>query len=47
MPEYVLEESDKESNDIVAYDTETSHYMTVANRDQREKRDRCCADPGH
>ena len=33
-PEYVLEDSGDESNDIVAYDTEMSHYMTVTNREQ-------------
>ena len=32
-PEYVLEDSGEESDDIVAYDMEMSHYMTVANRD--------------
>ena len=32
-PEYVLEDSGDESDDIVAYDTETSHYMTVADRE--------------
>ena len=32
--EYVLEDSGKESDDIVAYDTETSCYTTVANRDR-------------
>ena len=34
VPAYVLEDSGEESDDIVAYDTETSCYMTVANRDQ-------------
>ena len=33
MPEYVLEDSGDESDDIVAYDTEMSHYMTVADRE--------------
>ena len=46
-PEYVLEDSGDESNDIVAYDTEMSHYMTVTNREQREKRDRCRANHPH
>ena len=32
-PEYVLEDSSEESDDIVAYDTETSHYTTVADRE--------------
>ena len=40
VPEYVLEDSADESNDIVAYDMETSHYTTIADREQREKRDR-------
>ena len=42
-PEYVLEDSGKESDDIVAYDMETSCYTTVADRDRQEKRDRCHA----
>ena len=33
-PEYVLEASGDESDDIVAYDMETSHYTTVADREQ-------------
>ena len=32
-PEYVLEDSGDESNDIVVYDMETSRYMTVTNRE--------------
>ena len=32
-PEYVLEDSGNESDDIVAYDMETSHYMTIADRE--------------
>ena len=28
-----------DSDDIVAYDTETSHYTTIADRNRREKRD--------
>ena len=28
-----------DSDDIVAYDTETSHYTMVANRRRRERRD--------
>ena len=43
VPEYVLEDSREEFDDIVVYDTETSHYMIVANRDRQEKRDRCHA----
>ena len=42
-PEYVIEDSGDESNDIVAYDTETSHYTTIADRERWEKRHRCCA----
>ena len=33
-PEYVLEDSGNESDDIVVYDTETSHYTTIANRER-------------
>ena len=33
VPEYVLEDSGNESDDIVVYDTETSRYTTVANRE--------------
>ena len=33
-PEYVLEDSGKESDNIMAYDMETSRYMTVADRDR-------------
>ena len=33
-PEYVLEDSGEESDDIMAYDTETFHYMTVADRNR-------------
>ena len=36
----MLEDSGEESDDIVAYDMETSRYMTVTNRDRQEKRDR-------
>ena len=43
VPEYVLEDSGDESNDIVVYDMETSHYMMVTDREQQEKSDRCCA----
>ena len=45
--EYVLEDSSKESDDIVAYDMEMSRYTTVADRDQPEKRDRCRANRRH
>ena len=38
-PEYLLEDSGDESDDIVAYDTTTSRYTTVADRERREKRD--------
>ena len=34
VPEYVLEDSGKESDDILAYDMETSHYKMVADRDR-------------
>ena len=32
-PEYVLEDSGDESDDIVVYDMETSHYTTIADRE--------------
>ena len=32
-PEYVLEDSGKESDDMVAYDMETSRYMMVIDRE--------------
>ena len=47
VAEYMLEDSGEESDDIVAYDTETSRYMMVTDRDQREKRDRCRANHQH
>ena len=43
VPEYVIEDSSNESDDIVAYDTEMSHYTMVTDRERQEKRDRCCA----
>ena len=46
-PEYVLEDSGEESDDIVVYDMETSCYMMVADRDRWEKRDRCRANHRH
>ena len=42
-PEYLLEDSGDESDDIVAYNTTMSRYTMVADRDQREKRDQCRA----
>ena len=43
---YEAYDSEEESDDVVAYDTETSHLMTVANRNrqwkkQQQHRDRC------
>ena len=32
-PEYMIKDSDEKSADIVAYDTETSHYTTVTDWD--------------
>ena len=46
-PEYVLENSGDESNNIMVYDTETSRYMTVADRERQEKGHRCHANCRH
>ena len=40
-PESLLDDSDEESDDIVAYDTTTSRYTTRTERDRRERRDNC------
>ena len=32
-PEYMVKDSDEESNDIVMYDTEMSSFTTVANQE--------------
>ena len=40
-PESLADDSDKESDDIVAYDTTTSRYTTRSERDRRERRDNC------
>ena len=34
VPEYVIEDSSDESDDIVAYDTETSRYTMVTDRER-------------
>ena len=39
LPEYTLDESGDESDDVVGYDFTNGHYTTVANRDRRERRD--------
>ena len=52
-PESLLDDSDEESDDIVAYDTTTSQYTTRTERDRRERRDnrlaqrRCCRERCH
>ena len=38
-PESLPDDSDEESDDIVAYDTTTSRYTTRSERDRRERRD--------
>ena len=43
----MVEDSSKESDDIVAYDTETSGYTMVANRERWERKDRCHANHRH
>ena len=42
-PESLPDDSDEESDDIVAYDTTTSRYTTRMERDRRERRDNCLA----
>ena len=42
-PESLPDDSDKESDDIVVYDTTTSQYTTRTERDRRERRDNCLA----
>ena len=42
-PESLLDDSDEESDDIVACDTTTSRYTTRTERDRRERRDNCLA----
>ena len=39
LPESLPNDSDEESDDIVAYDTTTSRYTTRTERDRRERRD--------
>ena len=46
-PESLPDDSDKESDDIVAYDTTTSRYTTRTERDRRERRDNCLAHRRH
>ena len=42
-PESLPDNSDEESDDIVAYDTTTSRYTTRMEQDRRERRDNCLA----
>ena len=42
-PESLPNDSDKESDDIVAYNTTTSQYTTRTEQDRRERRDNCLA----
>ena len=54
-PEYTLDESGDESDDVVGYDFTNGHYTTVADHDRRERRDqhlayrrrRCECQRGH
>ena len=46
-PESLPDDSDEESDDIVAYDTTTSRYTTRTERDRRERRDNCLAHRRH
>ena len=46
-PESLSDDSDEESDDIVAYDTTTSRYTTRTERDRRERRDNCLAHRRH
>ena len=45
--ESLPDDSDEESDDIVAYDTTTSQYTTRTERDRRERRDNCLAHRRH
>ena len=53
LPESLPNDSNEESDDIVAYDTATSRYTTRTERDRRERRDnrlahrRCCRERCH
>ena len=38
-PESLVDDSDEESDDFIAYDTTTSRYTTRSERDRRERRD--------
>ena len=46
-PESLPDDSDEESDDIVAYDTTTSRHTTRSKRDRRERRDNCLAHRRH
>ena len=39
---YEVTDSEEEHDDVVAYDTETSHQVTVAERDRLRKKQRLC-----
>ena len=41
---YEASDSEEESDDVVAYDTETSHHMTVADRNRQRKKQKQCWD---
>ena len=47
LPESLPDDSDEESDDIVAYDTTTSRYTTRTERDRRERRDNQLAHRRH
>ena len=47
LPESLPDDSDEESDDIVAYDTTTSRYTTRTERDRRERRDNHLAHRRH
>ena len=38
-PEYTVDDSGDESDDVVGYDLTDGHYNTVTDRDRRERRD--------
>ena len=46
-PESLADDSNEESDDIVAYDTTTSRHTTRSDRDRRERRDNCLAHRRH
>ena len=42
-PEYTLDDSGDESDDVVGYDLTNGRYTTRADRDRQERQDQCLA----